>query len=62
MNGTHKNFVVFRGTFAQKLIEQGFTFIGSAPDRTNPKYNVYFFQQEEGIEEALSQIIAASRS
>ena len=53
-------FIVYKSTYAQQLIQKGFEMIGVAPDKNNPRYNVYFFQEEDGIRETLAEIIAAS--
>lgn len=52
-----RRFPVYNLTFAHKLTEMGFVCEETRINKANPKYMVYLFRQDEGIEEALKMLI-----
>lgn len=56
-----RNYTVFNLNMAHKLTEMGFKYVGKQVNKNNPKYYVYFFQEEEGLEEAIKTLAAQYR-
>ena len=52
-----KDYTVFNINLAHELIKKGFKLTGKQLNRNNPKFFVYYFQEEEGLIEAVKDFV-----
>lgn len=52
-----RDYIVYNADVAKKLIEKGFELKTIKANRNNPKLNVYFFQDEEGLHKEVRKLV-----
>lgn len=55
------DYAVFTANLAQELIKMGYNYVGKQADKNNPRYNVFYFENVEGLDKVVKELAAKRR-